>query len=98
MVCHRIRRCGSFSVSVTKSLRSRFGWIVAPCFVLTIHKRDLALLQEIQRYFGGIGHLKLNGDLAYYVVSSKSQLAIIIAHFRLFPLLSSKKACFHILR
>jgi hypothetical protein len=57
---------GSFSFSITKSLKSRFGWIIAPRFSLTKHIRDLALLQDIKSFFGGIGYIKVIGNRISY--------------------------------
>lgn len=31
---------GSFSMSIEKSKTHAIGWTIAPCFIITLHKRD----------------------------------------------------------
>jgi hypothetical protein len=41
----------SFSMFITKSYTSKIGYTVSPCFTITLHIRDLAILKSIQAFF-----------------------------------------------
>jgi len=36
---------GSFSMSIEKSKTHAIGWTIAPCFIITLHKKDIELLK-----------------------------------------------------
>jgi len=87
---------GTFTFSVTKSLKARFGWLIAPRFSICLDIRDFHLLKSIKDFFGGIGIIKVSASQVYFDVNSVADLAKIISHFNLFPLQSSKRHMFHI--
>ena len=42
----------SFSMSVFKSKTAAICWTIEPCFIITLHKKDIELLNKIQLFFG----------------------------------------------
>lgn len=86
----------SFLILVLKRAESRTGWRVVCRYQIGVHVKDLALLESIQSYFGGIGHIVKQGDLllSYQVSSPKHISEIIIPHFDKYPLITKKKEDF----
>jgi len=61
-----------------------------------LHHKDIALLKEIQSFFG-VGNItirKKDGSVFYTVQSIKDLTNVIIPHFLKYPLLSKKRADF----
>jgi len=83
----------SFLSLVIKRPESRTGWRIVCRYQIGIHVKDLALLESIQSYFGGIGHIVKQGDglFSYQVSSPKHISEIIIPHFEKYPLITKKK-------
>ena len=80
----------SFSMSVFKSKTAAVGWAIEPCFIITLHKKDIELLNKIQLFFG-VGSVSTVGDkTARYRVRSRQELKTIIAHFEKYPLQTTK--------
>lgn len=80
----------SFSMSVFKSKTAAIGWTVEPCFIITLHKKDLDLLKKIKLFFG-VGSVSTTGSkTARYRVRSRQDLKIIITHFEKYPLQTTK--------
>lgn len=85
----------SFSISISKQLTSMTGWNVNLTFKIGLQKKDKALLEFIQGFFGGIGRISVDGNAAFqYRVQSIKELAIIIDHFVKYPLITQKYADF----
>ena len=81
---------GSFSMSIFKSKTAAIGWTIEPCFIITLHKKDIELLNKIQSFFG-VGTVSAVGNkVARYRVRSKNSLLVIISHFNKYPLQTSK--------
>jgi hypothetical protein len=61
-------------------------------FKISLHKKDKALLEHIQNYFG-VGRISKHGtdSLQYYVYSVKD-LQVIISHCEEFGLITDKRA------
>lgn len=85
---------GTFVIIIRKAANYRLGWRVEAVFRIGFHKRDLALLEQIQAYFGGVGSIVRQGQdfYAYRVSSLKHILIHILPHFDQFPLISKKRA------
>jgi hypothetical protein len=65
---------------------------VQAVFQITLHEKDLELLKLIKAFFKGVGKINRNGKDAYqYRVYSMKDLAVIIAHFDKYPLISQKQ-------
>ena len=77
---------GSFSMSIFKSKTAAIGWTIEPCFIITLHKKDIELLNKIQLFFG-VGTVSTLGEkIARYRVRSRDGLQVIISHFYKYPL------------
>lgn len=77
-------------MSIFKSKTSFIGWTIEPCFIITLHKRDLELLNSIKNFFS-VGSVSKTGTKgAQFRVRSRSDLKVIILHFNKYPLQTSK--------
>nr|YP_009391114.1 cytochrome b [Esteya vermicola]ARV88381.1 cytochrome b [Esteya vermicola] len=86
---------GSFSIIVIKDPRYKAGYRVEAIFSIALHKKDVAILENIQNFFEGAGKIKFETkrDVVSYVIRSKDQLSkILIPHFDSFPLITQKRA------
>lgn len=71
-----------------------------------MHVRDRALLESVQKYFGGVGTItKIGGSytekysMVHYEVSSVKHLTeVIIAHFDKYPLITQKRGDFELFK
>ncbi|AGG16015.1 laglidadg endonuclease (mitochondrion) [Neurospora crassa OR74A] len=83
---------GCFSLSLFKDDRRLNGWQVKPIFSISLHKKDISLLEAIQRTFK-VGKIYKHGiDSIQYRVSSLKNLQIITDHFDSYPLITQKRA------
>lgn len=83
---------GCFSVSIFKDSRRITGWQVKPIFSISLHNKDINLLEAIQRTLN-VGKIYKHGaDSLQYRVSSLSSLQVIIEHFDKYPLITQKQA------
>lgn len=81
---------GSFSMSIFKSKTAAIGWTIEPCFIITLHNKDIELLNKIQLFFG-VGVVSTIGSKgARYRVRSRDGLKTIISHFNKYPLQTTK--------
>jgi len=80
---------GSFAMSIFKSKTAAIGWTIEPCFIITLHVRDLVLLDLIKNFFS-VGSVSIVGKDARFRVRSRSELNIIIDHFNKYPLQTTK--------
>ena len=86
---------GTFTIMIDQNQKRTLGWRVQAKFQIGLHKRDLALLLQVQKFFGGIGSLGKSGNMVFYSVSSVKDLTnTIIPHFTKYPLLTQKAADF----
>jgi hypothetical protein len=86
---------GCFSIIIGKSPQYKTGWKVQAIFEISLHKKDLAILEKIKYYFGGVGNITKHGkDCVHIRVISKTDLSQIIDHFNKYPLLTQKLADF----
>jgi hypothetical protein len=72
---------------------SRTGRQIALYFAVRIAERDLALLEALQEFFGGIGRI-YPGRSSYFRVTRRDQLVRIVEHFDRYPLHSTKQEAF----
>ncbi len=84
---------GSFVIIVRKDANFRLGWKIEAVFRIGLHKKDLALLKQIQVYFGGIVSIVKQGEdiYAYRVSSLKQILTHILPHFDKYLLITNKR-------
>lgn len=77
-------------MSIFKAKTAAIGWTIEPSFTITLHKKDIELLNKIQSFFG-VGTVSTVGDkVARYRVRSKNSLLVIISHFNKYPLQTTK--------
>lgn len=60
-----------------------------------MHLNELELLNNLKNYFG-VGTVRVDKNSVHYSVTGLENLALICAHFKKFPLQSSKKYSFYI--
>jgi len=91
---------GCFRVRISKSNERKTGWMVEPIFQIGLHKKDLAILQLIQKAWGGIGSISSMGNegVMFKVSSIKNLNEIVIPYFMKYPLLTSKQVDFELLK
>jgi hypothetical protein len=77
-------------MSIFKSKTASIGWTIEPCFIITLHERDLELLKSIKNFFyvGSVSKTGTKG--AQFRIRSRSDLNVIIAHFKKYPLQTTK--------
>ena len=81
---------GSFIISIYKNAKSKLKWRVSAYFSVHIHKKDLPLLELIQKTLG-VGIVRKNNEnTVLFRVSDIKELQIIISHFKNYPLVSAK--------
>jgi len=81
-------------IQITESKMSKLGWAVIGSFQIRLHSKELPLLKEIQKFFGGIGKISIlskDQSATYLVRDIKSLTNVIVPHFDQFPLQSAKK-------
>jgi hypothetical protein len=83
---------GCFSLSIFKEDRNITGWQVKPIFSISLHNKDIKLLEAIQRTFQTGKIYKHGADSMQYRVSSLKNLQIITDHFDSYPLITQKRA------
>ena len=83
---------GCFTTSIYKDCRMKTGWQVKPIFQLNLHKKDLKILEAVQKTWG-VGKIYKHGqDSFMYRVSSLKNLRVITNHFDYYPLITQKFA------
>jgi len=83
---------GSFILTIIKDNKYKSGWRVACRFVISLHKKDIMLLNNIKEFFGTGSVFHMSKDSAQYRVESLAGLDIIINHFDKYPLITKKQA------
>nr|QNH92700.1 hypothetical protein [Wolfiporia cocos] len=89
-----------FNISISKSSKkSKLGWVVQARFIIELHKKDLALLREVQSFFGGIGTITTTAKVARFsIVGLNDIINFVLPHFSNFPLQSEKLIDFELWR
>jgi NADH:ubiquinone oxidoreductase subunit K len=89
---------GCFTLGITRSKGSKTGWIVQLFFLVAVHQKDYALLEQIQSYFG-VGKIHKHGPQSVILrVSSVKDLEVIIDHFYKYPLVTKKLADYNLFK
>lgn len=86
---------GCFRIQIQKDNRApsitRYNYNL--CFSIGLHNRDRVLLENIKKYFGGVGSVTvLDQEADKYKISSLKDLELIINHFDKYPLITQKQA------
>nr|P15563.1 RecName: Full=Uncharacterized 49.1 kDa protein in ND3 intron [Podospora anserina S mat+]CAA38767.2 Dod ND3 i1 grp IC protein [Podospora anserina] len=83
---------GSFMLTIIKDNKYKLGWRVVCRFVISLHKKDLSLLNKIKEFFDVGNVFLMTKDSAQYRVESLKGLDLIINHFDKYPLITKKQA------
>ena len=76
---------GSFSISL-------FGFQISMVYSIgaEVNPLNLELLEQIQKYFGGVGSISQSDNMYYYEISSIKSLLSVRKHFEEYPLQTTK--------
>ena len=90
--------CFCISFNYREKLKTKIE--VRPSFSVSQNKRNLDILQKIQKFFdcGNIRFSKSNQCYKYEVRNLKELIRKIVPHFEKFPLITSKKTDFEIFK
>jgi hypothetical protein len=83
-----------FHLAIGKNTKYKIGFYVNPGFSVALHKKDKELLKKIQKFFGGIGVLKVKKNIVQFRVFSINDLSVIIKHLDKYPLITKKHGDF----
>ena len=85
---------GCFFIGINSDSNYKTGYRIKAIFQIGLHKNDLALLEQIQSFFGGFSGkiTKLGAESFQFRVSSLEDLNLIINHFDNYPLLTRKQS------
>lgn len=83
---------GAFMVRVRKNSKYKTGWTVVALFSIVLHKKDLAVLEDIKTCFGGVGSIKKNSSdtLSYRIESCEQIYKYVLPFFNKYPLITQK--------
>ena len=82
---------GCFYIGVTSNPRYKTDYRVKAVFHIGVHIRNLALLEQIQLFFGVGTIAKLGAEYVQFRVSGFENLKVIRNHFDTYPLLTNKQ-------
>ena len=89
---------GSFMVNIVKHDKLKIGWRIIPIFQISLHAKDKALLEAVQYFFKGFGHINNDREFLVYRISSRKELIILMEHFLTYPLITKKSADFELFK
>jgi len=90
---------GCFTISIYSENKATTKIRVMARFKIGLNKKDLPLLMQFKKFFGGIGTItydKADNAWIYSVSSVTELLNVIFPHFINYPLLTQKKADFNL--
>jgi LAGLIDADG endonuclease len=71
--------------------KSKLGWVVQARLIVELHLKDIALLRNLQSFFGGIGNITTTATVARFsIVGLNDIINFVLPHFDNFPLQSVK--------
>nr|YP_009945084.1 LAGLIDADG endonuclease [Monilinia laxa]QOE17448.1 LAGLIDADG endonuclease [Monilinia laxa] len=89
---------GSFMLTIIKDNKYKTGWRVACRFAISLHKKDIILLNKIKNFFN-TGNVYYTGkDASQYRVESLKGLENIINHFDKYPLKTKKQVDYNLFK
>lgn len=80
---------GCFMLVISRNSKNKIGWAIKFVFKIGLHKKDKALLEQVQSYFC-VGNIYPTGDCLVYQVESIKDLLIIIKFFDKYQLITKK--------
>ena len=88
---------GCFFINTYKDEMYKSGWRVKLSYEIHLHRKDLYLLEKIQKFFD-TGKIYNSSTASKYVVYSVTGLQKIIQHFDKYTLFTQKRADFELLK
>jgi hypothetical protein len=81
----------NFTCSIVSDSRSKLNWEVSMSFNISLHIKDIKLLEDI-KYTLEVGKIRKHTtrNIVHFVVENKQELIKIIDHFEKYPLVTSK--------
>ena len=83
------RAGGFFSIEIYKDSKAKFKYTPRLIFGINLHVKDLPILLSFKDTLG-VGTVSTKGKVTSYTVRTFKDLAVIVNHFKLYPLVSSK--------
>jgi hypothetical protein len=83
---------GCFFIGINSDSNYKTGYRIKAIFQIGLHINDLALLEQIQSFFGVGKITKLGAESYQFRVSSLEDLNLLINHFDNYPLLTRKQS------
>lgn len=80
---------GCFSIELYKDSKAKFNYTPRLVFKINLHVKDLPILLSFKDTLG-VGTVSTKGKVTSYTVKRFKDLAVIVNHFKLYPLVSSK--------
>ena len=80
---------GYFSIELYKDSKAKFKYTPRLVFGINLHVKDLPILLSFKDTLG-VGTVSTKGKVTSYTVRTFKDLAVIVNHFKLYPLVSSK--------
>lgn len=84
-------------VQIVKNNKLKLGWRILLHFQLSLHSKDIALLELTQSYFKGVGYIYTERQASVYRISSREDLAVLVSHFNKYSLITKKFADYWLL-
>jgi len=89
---------GCLFIQVAKNSKTKTGWVVQLRFLITLHYKDLALLESIKNYFK-VGSISKQGSYTFqFRTNSVKDLTVIINHLDKYPIISQKFADYELFK
>ena len=89
---------GSFMLTIIKDNKYKTGWRVACRFAISLHKKDIILLNKIKNFFNTGNVYYMGKDASQYRVESLKGLENIINHFDKYPLKTKKQVDYNLFK
>jgi len=80
---------GYFSIELYKDSKAKFKYTPRLVFGINLHVKDLPILLSFKDTLG-VGTVRTKGKVTSYTVKTFKDIAVIVNHFKLYPLVSSK--------
>lgn len=80
---------GYFSIDLFKDSKAKYKYTPKLIFGINLHVKDLPILINFKDTLG-VGTVSTKGKVTSYTVKTFKDLAVIVSHFKLYPLVSSK--------
>ena len=87
-----------FIIGLSKDSKRKNGWIVALELAVALHEKEQVILDDIRSFYSVGTVRKVGNNLIKYRVRSITELAIVIAHFEKYPLITKKWADYQLFK